>query len=277
MIVKSDQTPYYNINEIRTQMRYPAGETHSELNDIQGINSIAVEAEITNFEELCDMIVTDEILKRQGIQTQWFVPYFPFARHDRRNHNKDGYELGLAKQLVQSLNITIADPHSDVTGEIQNISQTEIVNILIQKGHIKKTNLTAVIPDAGASKKAYDWSIPNGIPTVQATKRRDPKTGKLSGFGVPETDLIEGKDIIIVDDICDGGGTFLGLAEKILEKNPKTLTLVVTHGLFTKGFDALAKSYDQIITFGYKNKQNDYPEFVEVVPFQTIYEQGEKI
>ena len=52
---------------------------------------------------------------------------------------------------------------------------------------------------------------------------------------------------LIVDHICDGGGTFIGLAEELKKKNAGKLFLAVSHGIFNKGFDDL-KCFDGIFT-----------------------------
>lgn len=44
---------------------------------------------------------------------------------------------------------------------------------------------------------------------------------------------------LIVDDICDGGGTFIGLAEELKRKNAGKIYLAVSHGIFSKGIDKL--------------------------------------
>ena len=54
----------------------------------------------------------------------------------------------------------------------------------------------------------------------------------------PLTDI---ENFIIIDDICDGGATFVNIAKELKQLNPSAaLHLVVTHGLFTKGFDVLS-------------------------------------
>ena len=82
---------------------------------------------------------------------------------------------------------------------------------------------------------------------IECSKSRDVKTGKLKGFKVYADDL-QGKDCLIVDDICDGGGTFMGLAEELKNKNAGNLYLAVSHGIFSKGFDHLAEHFTKIFT-----------------------------
>jgi ribose-phosphate pyrophosphokinase len=82
---------------------------------------------------------------------------------------------------------------------------------------------------------------------VECSKSRDVKTGRLSGFKVYADDL-QGRSCILVDDICDGGGTFIGLAKELKAKNAGALYLAVSHGVFSKGTDLLTEVFDHIFT-----------------------------
>ena len=87
-----------------------------------------------------------------------------------------------------------------------------------------------------------------GVPVYTAGKTRDFESGKLTGFHM-EDDLPTTGRFLIVDDICDGGGTFVGLAAAIREKTPHVgLDLWVTHGIFSQGFDALEDAFEVIHT-----------------------------
>jgi ribose-phosphate pyrophosphokinase len=60
---------------------------------------------------------------------------------------------------------------------------------------------------------------------------------------------LKDKHVIIVDDICDGGRTFIELAKVLKSNKVKNITLFVTHGIFSKGVDALFENgIDNIIT-----------------------------
>ena len=224
-----------------------------------------------NFDDLAQMVTADRILRRNKIQVRWFVPYFPFARHDRRNDAGDGFELQLAIEMVAEVDIVIADPHSDVVGQLPSIGQADSVAAFRAAG-LFPDDAIVIIPDAGAAKKAYEWA--DGATVVQATKRRDPATGALSGFALPESDL-GGRPCIIVDDICDGGGTFLGLANVVAQANPGPLTLAVTHGLFTKGTDALRAAFDHIVTFHPTGTEE--PQGAKTLPYSALYAKGNSI
>jgi ribose-phosphate pyrophosphokinase len=105
-----------------------------------------------------------------------------------------------------------------------------------------------ISPDGGALKKIYKVSEAlNGMEVVECSKSRDVKTGRLSGFKVYADDL-QGRSCILVDDICDGGGTFIGLAKELKAKNAGALYLAVSHGVFSKGTDLLTEVFDHIFT-----------------------------
>ena len=265
---------YATLDEVFERFHYPAGESHIRLQLDIDISELAViEATARNFADIAQIVTADRILKRNDVSVRWFLPYFPFARHDRRNDAGDGFELQLAIEMVAELDIVIADPHSEVAGQLLHIDQADAVATFRDAG-IFDDDPIVVIPDAGAAKKAYDWI--DGATVVQASKRRDPRTGQLSGFAIPEQDL-GGRPCIIVDDICDGGGTFLGLAEQLRTvHNAGPLTLVVTHGLFTKGLDALTAVFDRIYTFAPTNEAPTTPDTNGVIrlPFHMLYEKG---
>ena len=94
-----------------------------------------------------------------------------------------------------------------------------------------------VSPDGGALKKIHKVAQFVGAKQVaECMKVRDVRTGQLSGFRTLETDF-NGETCLIADDICDGGGTFTGLAALLKSKGAGKVALAVSHGIFSKGFD----------------------------------------
>jgi ribose-phosphate pyrophosphokinase len=167
---------------------------------------------------------------------------------------------------MQLNKVFVFDAHSEVTPALLNNS-TVIPNYAFIKEVLNKIgqNVKLISPDGGALKKIYKVSeFLGGVEVVECSKSRDVKTGKLSGFKVYEDDL-QGMDCLIVDDICDGGGTFVGLAEELKKKNAGKLYLAVSHGIFNKGFDVL-DCFDKIFT---TNSFKDFDDQrVEVVKFE---------
>jgi len=263
---------YATLDQVFERFHYPAGESHIRLRDGVDLSALeTIEAEAHSFDDLAQIVTADRILRRNKTQIRWFVPYFPFARHDRRNDLGDGFELQLALELVSELDLVIADPHSEVAAQLPHFSQTDCVAAL-RSGGAFANDPVVVIPDAGAAKKAYDWIAKlDKAEVVQAQKQRDVATGELSGFSIPVKDL-QGRPCIIVDDICDGGGTFLGLAQQLAAANAGPLTLVVTHGLFTKGVSALLEHFSAVYCL--KPDAQEPIDGVTSIPFSELYAGG---
>ena len=109
-------------------------------------------------------------------------------------------------------------------------------------------DILLISPDGGALKKIYKVSeFLGGISVIECSKKRNVKNGQLEGFRVYEDDL-QGKDCLIVDDICDGGGTFIGLSKELKKYNTGNLYLAVSHGVFSKGLEELNQYFTKIFT-----------------------------
>jgi ribose-phosphate pyrophosphokinase len=162
------------------------------------------------------------------------------------------------------------DPHSDVIEAVINnfakYDNYKLVKMALQFIDNKdgaQNRICLVSPDAGAYKKVFDVAKEFGIETIiTASKVRDVKTGKILRTEVPVTVYDAGKTFVIVDDICDGGRTFVEIAKAIqstlsissVSAEPYKIYLVVTHGIFSAGFETLGEYFDGIFT---TNSVND--------------------
>ena len=183
------------------------------------------------------------------------IGYFMSSRQDRRAVTGDAFSLKIATDFIKTMNldeIVIVDPHSDVLPALlpiaRIVSQKEAFQNVVETQSVDCNKYTGVIaPDNGAVKKASAIANYLGLPLYCASKYRDPVTGALSQ---PSINLPNDQDAhyLVVDDICDGGFTFIQLAQKIKEQSDCRLDLFVTHGLFTKGKDQLNKYYESIFT-----------------------------
>lgn len=262
-------------NEVFKTTQYPAGEQHIELIDEEAAWIDVIIADCRNFNDLMNCLVGKEILDRYeggARYVKWVIPYMPFARHDRRNHEFDGLELTWAIDLANRLQAKIIDPHSDVAGLLPHYTQAQVVEQAVNMGLFDNESIVAV-PDVGAIKKVDSWIhrihalVPHEMQAVQCLKKRDPLTGKLSGFQVLHD--VYGRNVTIVDDICDAGGTFMGLAEELRAKGANELRLLVTHGLFTKGVDKLLNYFDSIWTLDIYDPGKN-PALVELIDTKKL-------
>lgn len=107
-----------------------------------------------------------------------------------------------------------------------------------------------ISPDAGATKKIYKLAEQIGYKgdIITCSKSRD-ENGRLSNIIIPEYHQPD-KDIIIIDDICDGGATFINIAKVLREykHHRGRIYLIVTHSIFSKGTNELLQHFDAIYT-----------------------------
>jgi len=206
---------------------------------------------VHSFEDMGLLLVAVDALRRMGArEIDLLLPYFPGARQDRVMVPGEPLTVKVYAELINQLqlnSVSIFDPHSEVSPALLNnckvIDNTEFIKSCLAQLDPKTV---LVSPDAGALKKVYHLSKQlGGIPIIECGKKRDVSTGQLSGF-VVHTETLEGMKCLIVDDICDGGRTFLGLAEKLKEKGADEISLAISHGIFSYGIEQLLAEFQEI-------------------------------
>lgn len=256
MILNLDKNfnPFGNEKTINFQsFTFSGGEPHIKIQSDFDVNeTVTITHRLNSFNDLGLLCVTVDALRRMGVKIiDLFIPYFPAARQDRVMIPGEPLSVKVYADILNAMHlnkVTVFDAHSEVTPALVNNcvvipNHTFIREVLKIIGN----DVKLISPDGGALKKIYKVSeFLGGVEVVECSKSRDVKTGKLSGFKVYNDDL-QGSDCLIVDDICDGGGTFIGLAEELKKKNAGKLYLAVSHGIFNKGFADL-KCFDGIFT-----------------------------
>lgn len=200
-----------------------------------------------------------------------YAPYILGARSDRKfEEGGNNYLKDVICPIINSLNfktVTCIDPHSDVLEAcikgFKKISNLELVKFAIRNlyGIISKKGPNSIYscifisPDAGASKKIYKLAEQIGYKEdiIICSKDRD-VNGKLTKTVIPISsekyvnDKLYNKDFIIIDDICDGGNTFINIAKELKNNSffKSKIYLIVTHGIFSKGFEQLEQYFDGI-------------------------------
>jgi ribose-phosphate pyrophosphokinase len=216
--------------------QFPGAEAHVVLEPTATVQVAYVQGADGN--DLFKLAMWADACKRTGgLTTVLALPYLPGARQDR------GAPLGakVYADFINSLGIdhvVCVDPHSDVAPALYDrltvVPITEVIALSAAGFQ------GVIVPDLGARKRAEAVAAKLDLPIYQATKHRDFATGKLSSFECEP--LPEHGDFLVVDDICDGGGTFLGLADTTGLHRTR-LGLWVTHGIFSNG--ALGKLFDK--------------------------------
>lgn len=276
MILNLDPTfrPFENEPSIEFQnFTFSGGEPHIKINPNIDVNQkITITHRLNSFNDLGLLCIAVDALRRMDAKNlELFIPYFPAARQDRVMIKGEALTVKVYADIINSLQlnkVSVFDAHSEVTPALLNNCEAIPNHTFIQKviESIGKP-VKLISPDGGALKKIYKVSeFLGGLEVVECSKSRDVKTGRLSGFKVYNDDL-KGADCLIVDDICDGGGTFVGLAQELKNKNAGKLYLAVSHGIFNKGFTVL-DCFEKIFT---TNSFKDFEgENVEVINLNNL-------
>ena len=231
------------INSALSPFSFPAGEAHikrEERRDLETTeiaiiqpSAASIHDDLFHLAMWDDYVYADEgALEYECPKRVLILPYIPGARADRGTP----FGLKIYADFINNLQldqVIVFDPHSEVSVNLINnltvvhsdelFSQSQVATVL--------PHYTGIIaPDKGATDRARRIAALAELPLYTATKERNPDTGKLSNFSI---DVPKDGRFLIIDDICDGGGTFCGLAEASgLDK--LQLDLYVSHGVFSK-------------------------------------------
>lgn len=224
---------------------------------------ITIKSRLNTFQDLELIICANQALKEIGVKSvKLFIPYCIGGRSDRKfQEGGINYIKTVIAPIINSQNfdeVRVMDPHSDVLEACIN-NFVKLNNFHLGLMALKniygireyKNDICLVSPDAGAYKKIFDFATWCGIKEIiTASKVRDIESGKILKTVVPSLENhIDKMKYVIVDDICDGGRTFIELAKVLKEEKPNAeVHLIVTHGIFSAGFNELGEYFDGIHT-----------------------------
>lgn len=170
------------------------------------------------------------------------IPFLPYGRQDKPISNTTTFAQRTFTKLVDSLNfdrVISFDVHGVCS--IKNLHKLS-ANTIIKKVFDDNKYDIYCYPDGGACERYIDERSeePN---TINGLKIRNQQTGKIEDYQL-ETNGIElfGKRILIVDDLCDGGATFIELMKLLKEHDIGEVGLYVSHGIFSKGYEPLIEA-----------------------------------
>ncbi|WP_313696975.1 ribose-phosphate diphosphokinase [Achromobacter sp.] len=240
--------------------RFPGGEMQVTIpaglrEQADAAREFRIHALLKSADDVMQLLLLTDALRRlnPAAPVHLDMPYVPYARQDRVCNPGEALGAAVFCKLIndqQYATVTIVEPHSDVTPAL-----LQRVRVVDATAFLKKAlaapafaqGVTLMAPDAGARKRVQALAKALGVADVRyAEKVRDPQTGRITETRVP--DDIPAQPVLVVDDICDGGRTFLELAAALADKTRQPLYLYVTHGIFSKGLTELKARYAEIFT-----------------------------
>jgi ribose-phosphate pyrophosphokinase len=227
-------------------MTFPDGARHIEVpvaDDKPFVRQVTIETAIRNEMDLFDVLLAANALTLMSHRVSLDIRYLTAARMDRRIGPGHPESLRVVCAMLRdSINgdIRILDPHSDVAVgllDAEAVYPLALVRQVYDAYEEIGRPPVIIIPDKGAAPRidrlfGEDVGHQTRVPCF---KTRDPATGRLSGFFVSRPADVSGQTCIIFDDICDGGGTFVGLGKELRRAGAANVILFITHAIMSKG------------------------------------------
>lgn len=185
------------------------------------------------------LIITDALRRSSAKRITAVLPYFGYARQDRRSQGRTPISAKLVANLITNAGVDrvlTLDLHA---GQIQGFFDIPTDNLFAApvfvrdiKERYATDNVVIVSPDVGGVVRARALAKRIDAPLAIVDKRRE-RPGESEVMNI--IGAVDGRDCILVDDIVDSGGTLCNAADALLLKGAKSVTAYATHGVLTGG------------------------------------------
>lgn len=216
----------------------------SFTDSVRGATLFVVQSTFPPTENLMELLLTIDAAKRASADKVFAVmPYFGWARQDR----KDKPRVSIGAKLVANLltaagvdRIMTCDLHAD---QIQGFFDLPVDHIYASKVFIPYLkslnieNLAIAAPDMGGAKRANAYAKELSCPVIICHKSREKANVVASITAIGE---VEGKNVVIVDDLIDTAGTLVKAAEVLMDKGAASVRACATHAVLS------GPAYDRI-------------------------------
>ena len=250
-----------------TFSKFPDGEIQITLGEIDHKDQVQIICRITSADELFILMQVCDILRRHGVVFYIAIYYLMSMRMDRVMDFNRPFSLSIVLGIIGNLganHIEIYSPHSQEC--FQRYESTPIYELISDDASYPDlSDYQILLPDAGAKERYSYLGYHNPI---TCSKVRDLTTGKITEIKIDNPELITDKPIVILDDLCDGGRTFIEIAKAIKVINPNVeLSIRIDHMVNPKGIENLSKNFTHVwFTNSYKDWQKEIlPDNVKVI------------
>lgn len=185
------------------------------------------------------LILTDALRRSSARRITAVIPYFGYARQDRRAIGRTPISAKLVANLIASAGVNrviTVDLHTDqiqgfFDNPTDNLYSAPVMTPDIQE-HYDTKSLMIVSPDVGGVARARAIAKRIGVDLAIVDKRR-PRPGASEVMNIIGD--VSGQSCLLIDDIVDSGGTLINAAEALLEAGAKEVSAYITHGVLSEG------------------------------------------
>jgi len=178
-------------------------------------------------------------VRKISSRTFAIIPYMGYARQDKQFLSGEVITMSVVAKMLQSAGakkVIVVDIHSNIALNHFNIPTENVSAVPELVNYFKKLNLKnplVVSPDVGGSSRSKKFASLLKTDFIVLKKHRDRKTGRVS-IQTAKAD-VQGKDLILVDDIISTGGSIIKAAQFLKKQKCKRVFVACTHGLLVEG------------------------------------------
>jgi len=227
---------------------YSDGEFQPSFEEsVRGARLFIIGSTQPNSENLMELLLMIDAAKRSSARhITAVIPYFGWARQDRKDKPRVPIGAKLIANLIEAAGATrliTMDLHADqIQGffekPVDHLYASTIFIPYIQSLNLKK--LTIASPDMGGSKRAYAYSrfLKSNVVICYKQRKKANVVSHMELIG-----KVEGKNVIIVDDMVDTAGTLTKAADLMVERGAKSVRAICTHGILSgSAYENIEKS-----------------------------------
>ena len=235
--IKKPDEPEIHLGNLEVSA-FSDGEFQPQFTEsVRGATVYILQSTIPPADNLMELLLTIDAAKRASADKVIAVmPYFGWARQDRKDRPRVAIGAKLAANLLRAAGadrVMTCDLHAD---QIQGFFDIPVDHVYASKVFLpyiksrKIKDLSIAAPDMGGAKRANAYARDLACPVIICHKTREKANvvGSITAIGE-----VEGRNIIIVDDMIDTAGTLCKAAEVLLQKGAKSVRACATHGILS--------------------------------------------
>ena len=235
--IKSPEEPELHLGALEVTP-FSDGEFQPQYAEsVRGASVYIIQSTIPPADNLMELLLAIDAAKRASAdEVAAVIPYFGWARQDRKDRPRVAIGAKLVANLLRAAGadrVMTCDLHA---GQIQGFFDIPVDHVYASKVFIpyirnrKFKNLAIAAPDMGGAKRANVYARELMCPVIicHKTRERANVVGSITAIGE-----IEGKDIIIVDDMIDTAGTLCKAAEVLKSRGASSVRACATHGMLS--------------------------------------------
>ncbi|MBN2637560.1 MAG: ribose-phosphate pyrophosphokinase [Bacteroidales bacterium] len=215
--------------------------------NIRGRDVFIVQSTMPPADNILELLMMIDAAKRASARTiAAVIPYFGYARQDRKDKPRVSIGAKMISNLLMSTGITrliTIDLHADQIQGFFDIPVDHLYASVIFNPYLKSLNLPNLMmasPDTGGTRRAasYAKALNTGFAICYKQRSKPNVVEQMQLIGD-----VEGKDVILVDDIIDTGGSITKAGELIMEKGANSVRAIATHAIFSgNAYENIRKS-----------------------------------